>query len=175
VKLASITVIPASAQIAAGTSLKFTASGTFSDGSVATTLSGVSWKSSKPQFASIRSSGLAHGKKAGTVTITATSSGISGTATLIVGTGTLVSVAISPANPSITVGSTQQFTATGTFSDTSTQDITFNTHWSSSAANVATIANAPSVGGLATTTGIGVTTIGANAHGVQASTSLTAH
>jgi uncharacterized protein YjdB len=174
-KLASITVTPASAQIAAGTSLKFTATGTFSDGSVATTLSSVAWKSSKPQFASIRSSGLAHGKKAGTVTITATSSGVSGTATLIVGTGTLVSVAISPANPSVSVGSTQQFTATGTFSDTSTQDITLNTHWSSSVSNVATIANAPSEGGLATTTGIGVTTIGANSHGIQAATSLTAH
>ncbi len=175
VKLASITVTPASAQIAAGTSLKFTATETFSDGSVATNLSAVSWKSSKPQFASIRSTGLAHGKKAGTVTISATSSGITGTGTLVVGIGTLVSIAISPSNPSVSVGSTQQFTAIGTFSDTSTQDITLNTHWSSSASNVATIANAPSVAGLATTTAIGVTTIGANAHGILASTSLTAH
>ena len=175
VKLASINVIPASAQIATGTSLKFTATGTFSDGSIATNLPGVSWKSSKPQFASIRSSGIAHGKKAGTVTISASSGGITGTGTLVVGTGALVSIAISPANPSVSVGSTQQFTATGTFSDASTQDITLNTHWSSSAASVATIANAPSVGGLANTTGVGVTTIGANAHGVLASTSLTVH
>jgi uncharacterized protein YjdB len=175
VKLASIAVVPASAQIAASTSLKFTATGTFTDGSTATNLSGVSWKSSKPQFASIRSSGLAHGKKPGSVTISATSSGITGTGTLVVGTGTLVSVVISPANPSVSVGTPQQFAAIGTFSDTSTQDITFNTHWSSSAANVATIANGPGAAGLATTTGIGVTTIGANSHGVQATTSLTAH
>ncbi len=174
VNLISITVTPASAQIAVGTSLKFTATGTFSDGSVAN-LSGISWKSSKPQFASIRSSGIAHGKKAGTVTISATSSGITGTGTLVVGTGTLVSVAISPANPSVSVGGTQQFAAIGTFSDASTQDITLNTHWSSSASNVATIANGPNAAGLATTTGIGVTTIGANSGGIQASTSLTAH
>ncbi len=174
VNLISITVTPASAQIAVGTSLKFTATGTFSDGSVAN-LSGISWRSSKPQFASIRSSGIAHGKKAGTVTISATSSGITGTGTLVVGTGTLVSVAISPANPSVSVGGTQQFAAIGTFSDASTQDITLNTHWSSSASNVATIANGPNAAGLATTTGIGVTTIGANSGGIQASTSLTAH
>ncbi len=175
VNLTSITVTPASAQIAAGTSLKFTATGTFSDGSVTTNLSGVSWKSSKPQFASIRSSGFAHGKKAGTVTISATSSGITGAATLVVGTGTLLSVAITPANPSVTIGSTQQFAAIGTFSDATTQDITFNTHWSSSSSTVATITNGPNAAGLATTTGIGVTTIGGNSGGTQASTSLTAY
>lgn len=175
VKLVSIAVVPASAQIAGSTSLKYTATGTFSDGSTASNLSGVSWKSSKPQFASIRSSGLAHGKKAGTLTISATSSGVTGTGTLVVGTGTLVSVAISPANPSVSVGTPQQFTAIGTFSDASTQDITFNTHWSSSASNVATIANGPGAAGLATTLGIGVTTIGGNSHGIQGSTSLTAH
>src|SRR5213075_3022020 len=86
----------AATRIAKGTSLKFTATGTFSDGSTATNLSGSSWKSSKPNIASIRSSGLAHGKKSGTVTISATASGLTGTATLTVGTGTLVSLAITP-------------------------------------------------------------------------------
>src|SRR5207253_587423 len=88
--LTLITISPANPRIAKGTSLKFTATGTFSDGSTATNLSGLSWKSSKPNIASIRSSGLAHGKKSGTVTISATASGLTGTATLTVGTGTLV-------------------------------------------------------------------------------------
>src|SRR5207302_1825337 len=130
--LTLITISPANPRIAKGTSLKFTATGTFSDGSTATNLSGLSWKSSKPNIASIRSSGLAHGKKSGAVTISATASGLTGTATLTVGTGTLVSLAITPATPSVTVGSTQQFTATGSFNDGTTQDITLTTHWSSS-------------------------------------------
>jgi hypothetical protein len=93
----------------------------------------------------------------------------------VVGNGTLVSIAISPINPSIAVGGTQQFAAIGTFSDATTQDVTLNTHWSSSSSSVATIANGPNLAGLASTTGIGVTTIGANSGGIQTSTSLSAH
>src|SRR5207247_10404790 len=130
--LTLITFSPANPRVAEGTSLKFTATGTFSDGSTATNLSGLSWKSSKPNIASIRSSGLAHGKKSGAVTISATASGLTGTATLTVGTGTLVSLAITPATPSVTVGSPQHFPATGSFNHCTTQDITLTTHWSSS-------------------------------------------
>jgi uncharacterized protein YjdB len=171
VKLVSITVNPANGRVAPHTSALFTAVGNFSDGSTAT-LKIVSWKSSKPQFASIRSSGLAHGKKAGTVTISATSSGVTGTATLVIGTGTLVSVIVSPVNPIVSSGSTQQFAAIGSFSDGTTQDITYNSHWSSSAATIATIANNPSVAGLATTTSPGTTTIGVNSKGTTNSTNL---
>jgi trimeric autotransporter adhesin len=171
--LISISIIPSNPRIAKGTSLKFTAVGTFSDGSTSSNLSGLSWKSSKPNIAQVRGSGLAHGKKAGTVTVSATAAGIKGTTTLTVGTGTLTSVAITPLDSSVTLGNTQQFTATGSFDDGTTQDITLTTHWSSSSASVATIANAPSVGGLATTHGVGTTSIGANAKGVTASTTMT--
>jgi len=174
-KLVSITISPSNPRIEQGTLLKFTASGTFSDNSVATNLSGLSWKSSKPSIASMRSSGLAFGKKLGSVTIAASSSGISGTTTLTVSNGTLTSIAITPANPSVAAGSTQQFTATGTFSDSSTQDVTFNTHWSSSASSVATISNGPNGAGLATTTAAGTTVIGGNSGGITAQTTMTVH
>lgn len=171
--LVSITVNPANPRIAKGTSIKFTASGTFSDGSVASNLAGISWKSSKPSLASIRSTGIAHGKKGGSVTISATASGITGSTTLTIGTGTLVSLAITPAAPTAAAGSTQQFVATGTFSDSSTQDITLNSHWSSSSAPVATVANAPSAAGMAKCIATGTTTIGANAGGTTGSAVLT--
>jgi len=106
------------------------------------------------------------------VTISATSSGVTGTATLVIGTGTLVSVIVSPVNPVVSSGSTQQFAAIGSFSDGTTQDITYNSHWSSSAAAIATIANNPSVAGLATTTSPGTTTIGVNSKGTTNSTNL---
>ena len=171
--LVGITINPANPRIAARTSIKFTATGTFSDGSTGGNLAGISWKSSKPNIASIRSTGIAHGKKGGTVTITASASGVSGTTGLTVGTGTLSSVAISPANPTCSLGSTQQFSALGTFSDGSSQDVSLNSHWSSSSASVATIANAPSVAGLAQCAGVGATAIGANSGGVTGSTGLT--
>src|SRR5207247_7398574 len=93
-QLVSITVAPVNPRIAKGTSIKFTATGTFSDGSVATNLSGVSWKSSKPNIASVRGSGLAHGKEGGSATITAWASGGRGDSTLIVATGKLVSLVV---------------------------------------------------------------------------------
>jgi len=171
--LVSIEITPANPHISKGTQLKFTATGHFSDGSTSTNLSGLSWKSSKPQIAQVRGSGIARAKKNGSVTITASASGVKGTTTLTVGSGTLTSITLAPADSTVSLGSTQQFTATGHFSDGSTQDITLTTHFSSSSASVATIANAPSVAGVATTTGAGTTTIGANSKGVTASTSLT--
>jgi uncharacterized protein YjdB len=173
VKLVSITISPANPRISKKTSMKFSASGTFSDGSVASNLSGIGWKSSKPNIASIRSSGIANGKKGGLVTISASASGITGTTTLTIGTGTLVSIALTPVTPTASAGGTQQFTATGTFTDGTSQDMTLNSHWSSSSASVATVANAPSVAGLARCSAAGVTTIGANSGGITASDVLT--
>ncbi|HEV8490670.1 MAG TPA: Ig-like domain-containing protein, partial [Candidatus Angelobacter sp.] len=174
--LVSITISPANPTIQRHTLIRFTASGTFSDSSVASNLSGLAWKSNHPNIASVRSTGVANGKKLGSVTISASASGVTGTTTLTVSNATLSSIAITPAAPNVALGSTQQFTATATFSDLSTQDVTLNTHWSSSAASVATIANGPGAAGLATTAGTGSTVIGANASGVAAPTvTLTVH
>ncbi len=174
VTLVSITISPANPRVEAHTSLKFTATGVYSDGSTAA-LANVSWRSTKPQFANMRSSGILHAKRAGTLTVSAVASGVTGTTTVVVGTGTLVSVAITPADSSVTVGATQQFTATGTFSDGTTQDVTINAHWSSTVPTVATIANAPVRAGLATTFASGTTTIGVNHSGITATTNISAN
>jgi len=81
----------------------------------------------------------------------------------------LASIAVTPANPSMLLGNTQQFTATGTFTDGSTQNLTSSATWSSSATNVATINNA----GLATSVGIGSTTITAASGSISGQTALT--
>jgi trimeric autotransporter adhesin len=172
-KLTSITITPGNPTIAAGTLIQLHATGKFSDGSTITNLSGVSWKSSKPNIASLRSTGIVRGKKSGSVTISASLSGITGTTTLTVGSGTLVSITVTPASPTLTAGQTQQFAATGSFSDGSTQDVTIMAHWSSSVASVATVANAPSIAGLATTAVPGATVITANSGGVSNSTTMT--
>jgi uncharacterized protein YjdB len=173
-KLVSITISPANSRVEAHSSLLFTATGVYSDGSTST-LATVSWHSAKPQFANMRSTGILHAKKAGTLTLSATSSGVTGSTTVTIGTGTLVSIAITPANASVTAGLTQQFTATGTFSDSTTQDVTINSHWSSTVPTVATIANAPVHAGLATTFATGTTTIGVNRSGITATTNLSAN
>ena len=83
-------------------------------------------------------------------------------------TKTLVSIAITPANPSIAVGGTQPFSATGTFSDGSIQQALTVT-WSSTATPVATISSS----GLATAVAVGATTITATSGSISGSTSLT--
>jgi hypothetical protein len=81
----------------------------------------------------------------------------------------LTSVAVTPANPSIAAGSTQQFTATGTYSNATTQDITSSASWTSSAPSIATVSNA----GLATALCPGSTSIAASLSSVSGQTSLT--
>lgn len=174
VKLVSIAISPANPRVQKGTSLKLTAVGTYSDGSTAT-LTNVSWRSSKNNLANMRGNGILHAKKAGTLTVTASAFGITGSTSVTIGTGTLVSVDITPANPTVAHGGTQQFVAIGTFSDGSTQDVSIQSHWSSTIPSVATIANAPVNAGLATTFSTGVTTIGVNRGGTTASTNLTAN
>ena len=62
----------------------------------------------------------------------------------------LTSIVILPASATLAVGATQQFTATGTYSDRTTQNLTASVTWSSSDESVATISNAPGSNGLAT-------------------------
>jgi len=52
---------------------------------------------------------------------------------------TLQSIAVTPANPSVLPGASRQLTATGTYSDGSTQNITATVSWSSGMAAVATV------------------------------------
>src|SRR5260370_36587124 len=100
-------------------------------------------------MATINNVGLATGgKQGGPVTIPASlGNATPGTASLTVSAPLLVSIAVTPANPRVTNGQTQQFTATGTYSANSTQNLTSTATWSSSLPAVPTINATP---GLAT-------------------------
>jgi hypothetical protein len=85
----------------------------------------------------------------------------------------LVSIALTPGNPSISVGSTQSFIATGTFSDNSTQQLASVT-WSSSNSAIVTIGNDASNRGTAFAASAGSVTVNACAGTVCGSATLTA-
>src|SRR5207249_3669841 len=181
--LSSIAVTPTNPSIANGTTRQFTATGTYSDSTTQDLTTQVAWSSSSPGVATISnasgSKGLATSVAAGgPITITATLGSASCTttntcATLTVTSATLVSIAVTPTNPGLPLGLTQQFTATGTFSDSTTQDLTTQVTWSSSSTAVATISNAGGSQGLATSVAAGTTTITATLGGVSGSTTLT--
>jgi hypothetical protein len=86
---------------------------------------------------------------------------------------TLVSLAVSPLNASVTSFGTQQYSATGTYTDGSTQDITSTVTWASDTIPVATISNAAGSNGLASTAAAGSANVSAAFGGVNASTALT--
>jgi hypothetical protein len=85
----------------------------------------------------------------------------------------LESIAVTPSSPTTGSGTTQQFTATGAYSDGTGQNLTTTAVWSSSAAGVASIGNAGGTAGLATTISAGTTSITATVGGVSGSTVLT--
>jgi hypothetical protein len=81
----------------------------------------------------------------------------------------LTTITMSPLTLTVALGYIQQFTATGTFTDNSTQDLTTVVTWTSSDTTVATI----TAGGQAETVATGVTTIGASLGSISASTVMT--
>ena len=175
--LVSLALSPINPSIFKGTVQQFTATGTYSDSSTQVLTTSVTWTSSAASVATISNDAGANGRAAsvaaGTTTIIAAVVGVSASTTLTVTPATLVSLAVSPTNPSIRLGTTQQFTATGTYSDSSTQVLTTSVAWTSSAASVATISNAAGANGRATSVAAGTTTIIAAVVGVSASTTLT--
>jgi sulfur relay (sulfurtransferase) complex TusBCD TusD component (DsrE family) len=82
---------------------------------------------------------------------------------------TLTSIAVTPANPTISAGATQQFTAIGTYSDGSTMNVTSQATWTSSNTAVVTI-NAT---GLATAVSAGTTTLSAALNGLAGNSTPT--
>jgi len=152
--LLSITVSPSNPDIVLGSTQQFTATGTFSDNTTQDITTSVTWSSSDVSIATISnapgSQGLATSLASGSTLITATSGNISASTTLTI-KAELVSIEVTPTYPVVTFGATIQFTATGTFSDKTTQDITTSVTWSSSDTSIATISNAAGSQGVATT------------------------
>ena len=166
-QLTGITISPASAQIAEDTSQQFTASGAYNDGTHLDITALVSWNSSQ-SAATISSSsgtqGMALGVSAGSTNITA-SMGVSTStpATLTVTNANLVSLKVTPAPANVPLASRQQFVATGSFDDGTTQNIAATATWTSSNAAIARVTSAGAVTGL----GLGAADITASMNGVS--------
>ncbi len=172
----SIAVTPPVPSIAAGTSEQFIATGTFPDGTTQNLTTDITWTSSNTAVATVSNSGLASAIGPGKATISATCtvastcSALAGNATLTVTPAMLVSIAITPTGPSVSAADTEQFTATGTYSDNSTRILTAIVTWASSNASIASISNSSGSQGLATGLIVGSTSISASLDGVSSPT-----
>ena len=82
---------------------------------------------------------------------------------------TLTTVTVTPATPSVVAGSTLQMTATGSYDDGSTKNITGTATWTTSDASVATVSSA----GLLTGVAAGTATITASSGAISGTTTAT--
>ena len=175
--LVSIQVTPANPETALGTTKQFTATGVFSDDSVQNLTEQVDWSASDGSVASVSntagSKGLATPAGIGATTVSAILDGVTGSTDFTVTEAFLASIQVTPANPSVPKGMTLQLAATGIYSDHSTQDLTKQVTWSSSAGSVASVSNAADSMGLATSFEMGSTAISATLDSVTGSTDLT--
>ena len=165
--LQSISVTPTSSSMAAGLTLQYTATGNYSDGT-SKVIQSPSWSSSTQSVATTSATGLITSIAAGSSTITASANGMSGSTTLTVTAATLQSITVTSSASSVAAGLTAQFTATGHYSDGTSQVIQSPT-WSSSSTANATISST----GLATTLLPGNTVITATSNGVTGTTGST--
>ncbi len=163
----SIAVTPSPMSLQIGKTEQFTATATYSDGSTSDVTSSANWSSSTPAVATINTSGLATGLSIGSTTVKAALTGVSGTATLTV-PKSLSGISVSPASANVQIGATQQFQATGTYSDGSTGNVTTSASWTSSVPSVATV----DASGLATAVASGSATITASLGGFSATAAL---
>ncbi len=157
-KLVSVKVSAANANPTVGDTDQLTATGKYGDGSTQDLTSAVTWTTSPAGLATVGAGGVLTAQASGAVSVTASMGAVSGSASVTIAPK-LVSIAITPPSRTIAASTKQQFVATGTYSDNSTQVITGSVSWSSSNTGVATISDTTPTKGLALGVGAGSTSI----------------
>lgn len=174
--LVSIDLIPSVTSTPLGYTRQFLAFGTYSNGATLNLTELVTWASSDTTKALISnaagSRGLMSSVSPGQLTISATLSGVTGAAQATIAAAVLVSLSVTPSPVSIAAGGTRQLTATGSFSDGSTQDLTNAVTWTSSNAAVAQVSNAAESEGLVSAIAAGTAVVTAIQGAVTASATV---
>ncbi len=169
--LQSIAVLPANPSINIGDAQQFTAMGTFTNNTTRDISAVTTFTSATPGVATIgNTSGLALGVAAGTSVITATSGALTGSTTLTVKPVSLVSLALTPQAPSLQIGATRQLTATATYSNGTTADVTAGTTFTAASPLNATVGL---TNGLITGIAAGNSLVTASYNGQSATTTAT--
>ncbi len=172
--LLSLEITPSNSKIAAGTQLGFSLTGHYDDGTTRDLSNIANWSSNNKSIAKKQDdAGIFKAIAPGSAQITATLEGHSAFTVLTVSTATLTSISLSPTNISIANGFNTQISATGHFSDSSSQDISDSVVWQSSDASVATVSNVADSSGVLSTMAMGSVSISATFLGISQSTGVT--
>ena len=163
--ITSLSVAPLNATVAPNVTQQYSATATFGDNSTSDVTSSVIWSTNQSSIASISSGGLLTGASLGTTTVKAQSGSVIATTGVTVATKQVASVTIAPLTQTLSLSlgpTTVQFTATATFKDGSTGDVTAISTWNALPSSVASISST----GLATASTVGTSTVTATSGGV---------
>jgi acid phosphatase type 7 len=166
--VASVTVTPGTVTVAVGSSVQLTATTKDAAGNVLTGRT-ITWSASNGNV-TVSATGLVTGQSGGHVTVTATSEGVSGSASVFIGTVTVpvATVTVSPATATIGNGGSVQLSAT--LKDSLGNTLTGRTvTWASSNTAAATVNGS----GLVTGVAVGTATITATSEGKSGTASIT--
>lgn len=143
-QLVAVLINPPAVTVAAGLTTQLDAFGIYTDNSGLNISATVTWSSSDPTLATVDADGTVTALAVGTVTISALdpvtniSSDDSRNSTVItVGPPILTAIAVTPSTASMVIGSSQQFTATGQYSDGIARNMTTSVTWRSTTNSVA--------------------------------------
>src|SRR5213078_1107518 len=167
VPVATVDVTPPSASVQAGQTVQLTATPRDAGGNP---LSGrtVTWSSSNTAVATVSNSGLVSGVTPGSITISATSEGKSGTSAVTVTNVPVATVDVTPPSASVQAGQTVQLTATP--KDANGAPLSGRTvTWSSSNTSVAAVSNSGLVSGVTP----GSATVTATSEGKSGTSTIT--
>ena len=141
--LTHITITPNNPVLSINQTVQLSLLGHYDDATTATIQTGIDWSSADEDVATVDASGVLTSRQMGTSLITASALGLHATTAARVETDgpTLVSINISPENPSVGLGETLQLSARGIFSDGSQSTMNEGITWTSSAPSVANISN----------------------------------
>jgi hypothetical protein len=149
-KLVSIAVAPATQVLNVGNSQQYIAIGTFDNNTTRDITAASTFASASPAVATIAASGgMALAKAPGASVISATSGGLSGSATLNVLPAALVSLAVTPAATNFQIGATRQLATFATYSDGSVVNVTANSGFVSANPAAVSVANTGLMTGVA--------------------------
>lgn len=169
VTLQSLAIAPATPSLPAGTQQSLTAQATFTDGTRRDVTAAVSWSVSDAGVVSVVSPGVVRGVAPGSATVAASIAGVQATASITVTEALLTALALTPEVSTVPSGAPVNFTATGSFSDGSTRDVTAEATWSSSDPAVASV----SAAGIALALQPGTTSVSAGVGVLSATATLT--
>ena len=153
--LTSIALNPSVATIPVGSNQQFQAVGTFTDGTTQDLTTSAVWSIGSLGVVTMGTPGLFTGTSVGTTPITASMGSVLGASHATVVPPVLISISLLPSSSNVRVGESQQFVATGVYSDGSTQNMTSSVTWTTSNAAVSTVSST----GLASAIGVGTSTI----------------